>query len=273
MCREQFEDLWRGTKKPTGEIRLMVAVLMQAIDDLRRFSGGVDGSDAQRFYRRARRWMESNDRGQPFSFMNISEALDMPVVRVRAHLLGGAHGRFDTYVAASNSGSPLRSGAIARAHSELSTSSRPCLKEARSLRRSRTSRTNTRLRGNPIDARFSGFRSTTSTTTRPAAMATNTTGSSRSERTITMVPFMTCSVRVNGMVSPRCVPIFGDGRPRSRLEREAMVAQVARVSTLVRIVVDRASSSSRTLSKAHFAAARAAFSRASISSHAVYPPE
>jgi hypothetical protein len=91
MCREQFDDLWRGTKKPTGETRLMMAVFMQAIDDLRKFSGGVDGSDAQRFYRRARRWMESNDREQPFSFMNISEALDMPVVRVRAHLLGGAH--------------------------------------------------------------------------------------------------------------------------------------------------------------------------------------
>ena len=92
ICPEQFEDLWRGTKQPTGETRLMVAVLMQAIDDLRRFSGGVDGSDAQRLYRRTRCWMESNDRGQLYSFVNISEALDVPVVRVRAHFLAEAHG-------------------------------------------------------------------------------------------------------------------------------------------------------------------------------------
>ena len=78
----------------------------------------------------------------------------------------------------------------------------------------------------------------------------NTTGSSRLERTITMVPFITCSVRVNGTFSPRCVPTSGDVRPRWRSEGEAVVAQVARRSTLAR-VVDRVFFSSREISNSH----------------------
>jgi len=40
---------------------------------------------------RVRLWMQSNDRGWLYSFVSISEALNMPVVRVRARILGEAH--------------------------------------------------------------------------------------------------------------------------------------------------------------------------------------
>lgn len=83
---EQFRDLWSGTTQSVGEMRLAMAVLVLAIEDLRRFRGGAEGSRAQRLYRRAHRWIASNDRQWPYSFMNVSEILNIPSARIRTRL-------------------------------------------------------------------------------------------------------------------------------------------------------------------------------------------
>jgi hypothetical protein len=84
---EQFRDLWSGTTESTSEIRLAMAVLVRAIEDLRRFRGGVDGSEMQRLYRHAHRWVASNDRQWPYSFVNVSDILGISSARVRIRLL------------------------------------------------------------------------------------------------------------------------------------------------------------------------------------------
>ncbi len=87
ICPEQFRDLWSRTTELSGEIRLAMAVLAKAIEDLRRFRGGAEGSQEQRLYRQAYRWIASNDRHWPYSFVNVSEILDVSSMRVRTRLL------------------------------------------------------------------------------------------------------------------------------------------------------------------------------------------
>jgi hypothetical protein len=87
---EQFDDLWNGTAESSGEVRLAMAVLVQAIEDLRKFRGGVEGSDARHLYRQARRWIASNERHWLYSFVNVSEILNIPSERTRTRLLDHA---------------------------------------------------------------------------------------------------------------------------------------------------------------------------------------
>jgi hypothetical protein len=67
-----------------------MAVLVRAIEDLCKFRGGIEGSEARQFYRQARRWIASDDRRWPYSFVNVSETLNIPFVRTRARLLAHA---------------------------------------------------------------------------------------------------------------------------------------------------------------------------------------
>jgi hypothetical protein len=87
---EQFDDLWNGTAESSGEARLAMAVLVRAIEDLRKFRGGIEGSEAGQLYRQARRWIASNDRHWPYSFVNVSEILNIPSERTRTRLLDHA---------------------------------------------------------------------------------------------------------------------------------------------------------------------------------------
>jgi hypothetical protein len=88
ICPVQFHDLWSRATESSGESRLAMAVLVQAIGDLRAFRDGAPGSESQRLYRRARRWIASHDRQWPYSFVNVSEILNIPSARVRLRLLG-----------------------------------------------------------------------------------------------------------------------------------------------------------------------------------------
>jgi hypothetical protein len=86
ICPEQFHDLWSGTTESPGEVRLAMAVLVRAIEDLRGFRGGAEGSEAQRLYIQAHRWVASDDREWPFSFVNIVESLNISLTRMRTRL-------------------------------------------------------------------------------------------------------------------------------------------------------------------------------------------
>jgi hypothetical protein len=87
ICPEQFRDLWSRTTESPGEVRLAMAVLVRAIEDLQRFRAGAEGSQAQRLYRHAQRWVASDDRQWPYSFLNVSEVLNVPFARIRTRLL------------------------------------------------------------------------------------------------------------------------------------------------------------------------------------------
>lgn len=87
ICPEQFRDLWSGTTESPGEIRLAMAVLARAIEDLRKFWGATEGSQSGRRYREAHRWIASDDRKWPFSFLNVSETLNISSARIRTRLL------------------------------------------------------------------------------------------------------------------------------------------------------------------------------------------
>lgn len=87
ICPEQFHDVWSRSAESSSETRLVMAVLVQAIGDIRAFRGAAVGSEAARLYRRARRWFGSDDRQWPYSFLNVSEILNLPPTRVRLRLL------------------------------------------------------------------------------------------------------------------------------------------------------------------------------------------
>ena len=86
ICREQFHDLWSRTTESPGEVRLAMAVLVRAIEDLRSFRGSADGSEARQLYSQAHRWVASDDREWPFSFVNIVEILNISLTRMRTRL-------------------------------------------------------------------------------------------------------------------------------------------------------------------------------------------
>jgi len=86
ICPEQFRDLWSRTTESPGEVRLAMAVLVRAIEDLRGFRGGAESAEAQRLYIQAHRWVASDDREWPFSFVNIVEILNISLTRMRARL-------------------------------------------------------------------------------------------------------------------------------------------------------------------------------------------
>jgi hypothetical protein len=87
ICPGQFRDLWSATTHSSGEIRLAMAVLLRAIEDLRRFRGGAEGSAEGRLYRQARQWIVSSDRQWPYSFENVSEIVNISSARLRTRLL------------------------------------------------------------------------------------------------------------------------------------------------------------------------------------------
>lgn len=84
----QFDDLCRRSVGRSPEQRLVLAVLRQAVEDLRKHRW-ARGRRAQRLYRDAYQWVDATDRRWPYSFVNICEVLQLSPTALRAELLGG----------------------------------------------------------------------------------------------------------------------------------------------------------------------------------------
>ena len=84
---EQFQRMWGGTRTITPERALLVAVLWQAADDLRTH-GNVRRAQSRVLYRNAFRWVASDDRSWPYSFLNVCDVLGLSAGSLRAELLG-----------------------------------------------------------------------------------------------------------------------------------------------------------------------------------------
>jgi hypothetical protein len=81
----QFHEMWSGTPDRAAEFKLALAVLGQAIEDLERHHG-ADAPEHQRLYSLARRWVSSNDRHWPYSFVNVCDMLNLSWGRIRTKL-------------------------------------------------------------------------------------------------------------------------------------------------------------------------------------------
>lgn len=82
----QFQRMWCGTRKTTPERALLMAVLQQALEDLRNYEERR-GAHARRLYREAYQWMASDERCWPFSFLNLCDLLGLSAGALRAELL------------------------------------------------------------------------------------------------------------------------------------------------------------------------------------------
>jgi len=81
-----------GSREVCPERQLAVAVLSQAANDLRKFRYARRGSGYS-LYADARKWITSNDRLWPYSFLNLCDALQLAADAIRAELLGNTSGR------------------------------------------------------------------------------------------------------------------------------------------------------------------------------------
>ena len=81
-----------GSREVCPERQLAVAVLSQAADDLRKFRHARRGAGYS-LYADARKWITSNDRKWPYSFLNLCDALQLAADAIRAELLGNTYGR------------------------------------------------------------------------------------------------------------------------------------------------------------------------------------
>ena len=82
----QFARLWHGTLPVSPERALLVNMVALAADDLSKYRHARKRRQ-QRLYRDAFRWVASDDRSWPMSFVNICEALNLSAQRLRAELL------------------------------------------------------------------------------------------------------------------------------------------------------------------------------------------
>jgi hypothetical protein len=81
------DDRQPGSNKVCPERKLAVAVVSQAASDLQKFRYARRGAGYS-LYADARRWIASNDRLWPYSFLNICDALHLAADVIRAELLG-----------------------------------------------------------------------------------------------------------------------------------------------------------------------------------------
>jgi hypothetical protein len=82
----QFHEIWHRTRFITAERALVLSVLWQAITDLQKFRFAPRRRQ-QRLYMDAYRWVESSERGWPYSFVNLCETLNLPAELLREQLL------------------------------------------------------------------------------------------------------------------------------------------------------------------------------------------
>ena len=85
------DDCQSASSKVCPERKLAVAVFSQAASDLREFRYARRGAGYS-LYSDARKWITSNDRKWPYSFLNLCDALHLAADAIRAELLGKASG-------------------------------------------------------------------------------------------------------------------------------------------------------------------------------------
>lgn len=88
----QFSDIWHRSRTTTPERQLALAVLWQAILDLRKFRHARRRRH-QRFYMEAYAWLMSDRRDWPFSAVNLCEALGISIDALRRAVLEDRGGR------------------------------------------------------------------------------------------------------------------------------------------------------------------------------------
>ena len=76
-----------GSGNVCPERKLAVAVLSQATDDLQTFRHAQRGAGYS-LYADARKWIASNDRLWPYSFLNLCDVLHLAADVIRAELIG-----------------------------------------------------------------------------------------------------------------------------------------------------------------------------------------
>jgi len=76
-----------GSSKVCPERKLAVAVFSQAANDLQKFRYARRGAGYS-LYADARKWIASNNRSWPYSFLNLCDALDLAADVIRVELLG-----------------------------------------------------------------------------------------------------------------------------------------------------------------------------------------
>lgn len=86
---EQFDVLWHRRDVSRPEHALLLAIVRQALNDLRRFRHARK-SRHRRLYFDAYRWIMSRDRTNPFSFINLCETLNLSPNAIRAAACRGA---------------------------------------------------------------------------------------------------------------------------------------------------------------------------------------
>jgi hypothetical protein len=83
----QFHDIWHKTRYVSPERALVLALVWQAVIDLRKYRF-ASRRRQQRLYMEAYCWVVSDDRQWPYAFCNVAEMLDVAPGRLRASLLG-----------------------------------------------------------------------------------------------------------------------------------------------------------------------------------------
>ena len=81
---DRLPDGWRN-----GAHDLALAILQQAIDDIRRYASSTD-TRGRRMYRLAHTWVSGTSRGHLFSFESVCDALGLIPADLRAKILDGA---------------------------------------------------------------------------------------------------------------------------------------------------------------------------------------
>lgn len=84
----QFYDIWHKTRYVAPEQALVLAMVWQALLDLRKYRF-ASRRRQQRLYIEAYRWVSSDDRQWPYAFCNIAEMLNIAPERLRTQLLNG----------------------------------------------------------------------------------------------------------------------------------------------------------------------------------------
>ncbi len=85
----QLKDIWHKSRAIRPERALALSVVEQSMEDLRKFRF-ADRRRQQRLYMEAYRWVMSNDRAWPYSFVCLCDQLDLEVEPMRRGLLGDA---------------------------------------------------------------------------------------------------------------------------------------------------------------------------------------
>jgi hypothetical protein len=86
---DQFASIWHGSRPTNGENGLALAILQQAIEDLRNH-GRANNPERRRIYAKAYRWVTSDDRSWLYSFASICELLDVAPEVMRSKLLSAS---------------------------------------------------------------------------------------------------------------------------------------------------------------------------------------